>query len=288
MQLIPRLRNIYRAWVRLPWLDRCIYNILDALTDIYARLRSYSFPNYYIRRWKLNMLNELYEKETTDFFKKNITPGLVIMDIGAHIGYFTRIFSKLTGPKGKVYAFEADPENFALLQKNTKHFQNIKLFPMAISDSGGTVDFYRSNDKSGCHSTIPAEFRQKKISVPAVDLDSFTAANGIKKINLIKMDIEGGEPTALKGMARVLATSNEIVLVIEFNPQCLKQANTQPLDFLRMIESYGFTIFVITPNKLANLEAHDTLDYRSIALYPDFVNLYCTKKPTSFTPQLSQ
>ena len=147
--------------MHLPWLDQCIYKVLDALTDLYSYIRRYTFPEYYVRCGKFYMLCDIYEKETTALFKKIITPGMTIIDIGAHIGYFTRIFSKYAGSKGRVYAFEADPENFILLQKNTKHLKNIELFKTAISDKAGKIDFYHSN-KSGCNSIIPAESRQKK------------------------------------------------------------------------------------------------------------------------------
>lgn len=277
MQLIKHLRSIYRVWVHLPWLDRGIYRVLDALTDAYSYLRRYAFPPYYMRFLKLNMLWGNYEKETTALFKRIIIPGMTIIDIGAHIGYFTRIFSKHTGDKGKIYAFEADPENFILLQKNTKHLKNIELFKTAISDKAGKIDFYHS-DKSGCNSIIPAEFRQKRITVSYTKLDNFIMAKGIKKVDLIKMDIEGGESTAMKGMQQLLATQNDIILVVEFNPDCLKQAQVHPVDFLKSIEYYGFIIFTITSTGLKRIDAAKLLDYNSIVSKENFVNLYCTKK----------
>ena len=263
--------------MHLPWLDQGIYKILDALTGAYSYIRRYTFPEYYIRSWKFDMLWDIYEKETTGLFKKIIIPGMTIIDIGAHIGYFTRIFSKHTGAKGKVYAFEADPENFMLLIKNTKHLKNIELSNVAISDRAGKIDFYHS-DKSGCNSIIPAEFRPKKITVASAELDSFIKENGIKKVDLIKMDIEGGEPAALKGMRRLLAALNDIILVVEFNPDCLKQAQVHPIDFLKSIEDYGFNLFAITPTGLKRIEVAKLLEYNSIMPNSDYVNLYCAKK----------
>jgi len=92
------------------------------------------------------------------------------------------------------------------------------------------------------------------------------------------MDIEGGEPTALKGMQQLLATQNDIILVIEFNPDCLKQAKVHPIDFLKSIEHYGFILFTITQTGLKRIDAAKLLDCNSIVPNPNFVNLYCTKK----------
>ena len=86
------LRAFYRKYVHSPAVDRTIYAALDSLTNLLARYRRFSFPANYIRRWKLNMLWGLYEPETYRLFKEIITHGMTVVDIGAHIGYFTRLF----------------------------------------------------------------------------------------------------------------------------------------------------------------------------------------------------
>lgn len=286
MRIIATLRKIYRRFVHLPLLDRAIYKVLDFLTNILSYLYGYSFPDNYIRRWKLDMLWELYEPETVALFKKIIKPDMVIVDIGAHIGYFTRIFSMLVGKNGMVHAFEADPENFELLKKNTKHLKNIKIYQTAISDHTGTIDFYHCEEKAGCHSTLPnqpLDFKMRKIRVQAETLDSFLTRENVGQVDVIKMDIEGGEPKAVDGMKDTLSQDKNIALVMEFAPAWIKKT-VNPLDFLKKIASYGFDIFAILPNKLEKIDSESEGDYekfipesRDGTAYNQFINLYCKK-----------
>jgi FkbM family methyltransferase len=286
--MISGLRKIYRKYIHWPFLDQLIYKFLDGLTDAYSAVIGYSFPSNYIRRWKLDMLWELYEPETVTLCKKIIKPGMNVVDIGAHIGYFTRIFSKLTGKNGKVYAFEADPENFNLLQKNTISLKNTKNYQLAITDRAGAIDFYHCETKAGCHSIlkdIPLNYPKKKITVKAEKLDDFVKKENLKKIDLIKMDIEGGEAAALKGMENTLKANANLILLIEFAPAWVAAAGVQPADFLQNLASFGFKIFAITPKELIGLLEKDFKNYQNLipkskdgSAFGEFVNLYCIKE----------
>lgn len=66
----------------------------------------------------LSINNGIYEEFETNIVKEEIKKGDIVLEIGANIGYYTLIFAKLVGEKGKVFAFEPDPTNFALLKKN--------------------------------------------------------------------------------------------------------------------------------------------------------------------------
>src|SRR3989338_3786367 len=283
--MIARLRTLYRTYIHAPALDRAIYAALDFLTDLLAKYKRFSFPKNYIRRWKLNMLFGLYERETYALFKKTITKGMVVVDIGAHIGYFTRLFSKLVGYGGEVLAFEADPTNFALLSQNTKGFKNVRTAQIAITDRVGIIDFYHYDDKSGAHSTlgnVPLDFSKRKLTVGATTLDSWLEKNGILRVDVIKMDIEGGEGAALSGMTRALKSAR--VLVTELAPAWVEASGNTPLAFLQSIEKHGFEISAITQSGLIKLSP--VKDESFLALLPkpkdgshasEFINLYCVK-----------
>lgn len=276
--MISTLRTIYRRLINLPWLDKIIYKILDVLTDVYCFLRRWHFPRNYLRRWKLDMLGGSYEPETRELFKKIIKSGMIIVDIGAHIGYFTRLFASLTCKTGAVYAFEADPENFSLLAKNTRHFKNIKLCPQAVSAKSGSINFYHSEDKTGCHSVIPADFRQKKITVPAITLDDFIQEKNINKIDLIKMDIEGGELAALEGMRVTVYKNPSLTLLVEFNPGCLKLAGVDPMDFVRRLNDFDFEIFTVGEKQLIKIRPAEIARPEDILGGAEFINFYCARK----------
>lgn len=274
------LRKTYDRFLRTPWLDKAIYAVLNVGTCVLERLEDYHFPENYLRRWKLDMMFGQYEKETVTLLKNILQPGMLVVDIGAHIGYFSRIMSNLVGPNGLVYALEPSPENFKLLKKNTKKTKNVKIFQLAAADKRGSVDFYQSA-KTGCHSLISADFRPMKITVASTDLDGFLEQQNIRKIDLIKMDIEGGELLALEGMRKILFSSPSPALILEFNPECLKLAGYDPLILLKKIEETGFSIWGITPKGLLEINLEKIKRYQDIPLYPNYLNLYCRKERQS-------
>ncbi len=271
-------------------LDGVIYTLLDTLVRMYSWARGYYFPKNYLRRWKLDILHEVYEQETTELFKRIIQPGMTVIDIGAHLGYFTRIFSRLVGPTGRVYAFEADPENFKLLEKNTHHLTNVYGHQVALGDATGTIDFYHYDEKAGCHSTlpnVPLAYAKRKISVQATTLDTFLKGEGEgRKINLIKMDIEGGETAALDGMSELLCQP-QISLVFEFAPEWIRRSGSDPLAMLKKLTSSGFQLFAIEKS-LTPLSAENDADYlshipKTETHYNEFINIYCVKEQPQVT-----
>ncbi|MEK9184573.1 MAG: FkbM family methyltransferase [Patescibacteria group bacterium] len=198
-----------------------IKRLIELIVNFYAKLNNFSFPNKFTWKWKLEMLFHNYEKETTELFKKIIKPGMTVIDIGAHIGYFTRLFSKLVGEKGKVFAFEADPINFSFLKRNTFHLTNTIIINKAVSEQNGEISFYHIPDSTGCHSVIKPNRPAEKITIPAVTVDSIITEYNLIKIDVIKMDIEGGELLALAGMQNLLNKSSGITIITEYNSLAL-------------------------------------------------------------------
>ncbi|MFA5317851.1 MAG: FkbM family methyltransferase [Patescibacteria group bacterium] len=223
-----------------------IRKIMNCLVNFWARSKNFYFPKKFTWRWKLEMLTDRYEPETTALFKKIIKPGMVVIDIGAHIGYYTRLFSKLTGAEGKVISFEPEPDNFQLLQKNTANLKNVKLFNLAVSDQNNKIAFFKVKNSTGCHSIIPTD-NADKIIISAITIDNFINQNDIK-IDVIKIDIEGGETKALSGMTEFLKNTSHLKLVTELSADSLKLAAIEPKKFLNQLRSYGFILFEISDN----------------------------------------
>jgi len=136
----------------------------------------------------------IHEPLVTELVKKEIKKGNVVLDIGAHIGYYTLIFAKLVGEEGKVFAFEPDPTNFSLLKKNVEinGYKNVELVQKAVSNKNGKIKLYLSEENSGDHRIYNSHDGRKFIEVEAIRLDDyFKNYNGA--IDFIKMDIQGAE-----------------------------------------------------------------------------------------------
>jgi FkbM family methyltransferase len=270
---MPRLKKAYRSIIKHPVVDKTVHRSLNALVGGIARARGFSFPKKFNWDWKWEMLAGLYEKETVALCRRVMKPGMHVADIGAHAGYFTRLYSKLVGPTGMVYAFEPDPENHALLQLNTRTLKNVRIFPLAISNQVGAVDFFETENNTGCHSLIPAGFRPNKITVQATTLDALTKSGTLPKIDFLKMDIEGAEPIALQGMKETIAANPKLGMIIEFCPGNLTDSGTDPTGFIEELRAMGLRIFAIKDEGLREITSEDAKAQR-FSLKGHYVNLF--------------
>mgnify|MGYP001560745383 CR=1 FL=1 len=189
----------------------------------------------------------IYEPLMVKHFQERIKPGDTVLDIGAHIGYYTVMAAKRVGGKGHVYAFEPNKDNCVLLSKNIKinGYKNVVLINKAIAQSTKKAKLFLSSVSSGMHSLIDidndAEF---STLVYTVSLDDFFGKNP-PRVSVIKMDIEGGEYSALEGMTTLLAKSKHLTIFTEFSPFAITSAKKSPLGFLNLLKHYGFKLYSI-------------------------------------------
>jgi FkbM family methyltransferase len=185
--------------------------------------------------------NKEYEPDETQFFMENLEEGMRVIDVGANIGYFTTLFSCLVGPAGHVLAFEPDPTNFALLKKNCEAngCNNVRLENCALSDKDGSAKLHLSEVNRGDHRMITSDSERKAIEVPIVRLDDFLKESN--KFDFLKMDIQGHEFHAIKGMGKLLDAPNR-TFVMEYWPRALREADSDPVELLEFLLSKGFSI----------------------------------------------
>ncbi|GEM_PF-713471 len=273
--LYPFLKKIYKSIPYSSYLDKGMHSILNRYASLYARVTHFSFPDKYGWEWKLEMLTHTYEKDTVTLLTTLIKPGMTVVDIGAHIGYYTRLFSQLTGEHGKVLAFEADQSNYSLLTHNTSHLTNVTREHTAVSDTNEDISFFKIKHSTGCHSVITPQGDYDTITVPCTTMDAYISRTGITP-EVIKMDIESGEPRALKGMKEYIAKAPYLVVLMEYSPHSLTRSGVDPLAFLEELETYGFTISTILPHGVTVPFTKD--DASSLLLYPTgYANLLCMK-----------
>lgn len=192
------------------------------------------------------ILHGVHEKFITQVVKSRVTEGMKVVDIGANIGYYTLLFAKLVGPSGKVYAFEPDPNNFALLSKNVEMngFANVVLVNKAVSDSNGTADLYISEHNKGGHSMFNFNREKTSIKIETVTLDDyFREYEG--NIDFVKMDAEGAEYKALRGMKHLLRVNGRMKILTEVLSPAIRAAGDDPREFLREIGDAGFDINLV-------------------------------------------
>jgi len=207
-------------------------------------------------------LHGSYEEFETETVKKIIKKNDIVLDVGANIGYLTLIFAKLVGENGKVYAFEPDPTNFDLLKKNveTNGYKNVILVRKALSDKTGKTKLFLSNKNSGNHMMVDTNENRHSVEIEMITGDDYFR-DFSNQINFIKMDIEGAEIDALRGMSSLLQKMNDIKIMIEFAPYWLKNFGYDPLELLSLLNQYDFTLSEIdgSRKKIIPIDSHELI-----------------------------
>lgn len=185
-----------------------------------------------VNGYKLTGMGQLkymnWEPYTTALCKRLIKPGMTIIDVGANIGYYTLLFSKLANKSGKVLAVEPNPAAFDLLYENcllNSVFTRCNMYftRAAASDSEESADLYIGNNRMGSSSLYNQWGLTKDINVSARKLDNIVNDWKFKKVDFVKIDVEGAEISVLKGMEEIIDNDRPI-MIIEASPRCLARA----------------------------------------------------------------
>lgn len=160
-----------------------------------------------------------------------VKPGMVAYDVGANIGYISLLFARAVGKTGRVFAFEALPENVERLKRNVAlnaFSERVTVVSAALVYQAGPVEFLIGpsggmGKVQGSAGRQQFEYRQS-ITVTGISLDAFVYRHGNPAPQIIKMDIEGGEVLALPGMCEVLAKERPLVLLELHGPEAAQVA----------------------------------------------------------------
>ncbi len=148
--------------------------------------------------------------------KEFVAAGDTVYDIGAHIGYVSLSLAKRVGPKGSVIAFEPVPRNADLLRRNVavNGLENIRLLDVAASDQRGETHIRMGKNPSMAsmvwHKNDPSV---TDMVVRTVAIDDLVEAGDLKHPRFVKIDVEGAEGFALRGMRRTVAASKPVLFI---------------------------------------------------------------------------
>ncbi|WP_167880783.1 FkbM family methyltransferase [Leptospira yanagawae] len=174
--------------------------------------------------------------------KKKITEGSVVIDAGANVGFYTRLLSKFVGKSGLVIAFEPNLKNFEVLKKRTNTLNNVKIVNAALSEKSGKIDLYISEDLNVDHQTYDSGENRRKVQIDCFSLDDYCEKKGISKVSFIKMDLQGYDAIALRGMRKTIKENPNIAICCEFWPYGMKKAGVDPKVMLADIERLGLNL----------------------------------------------
>lgn len=188
-----------------------------------------------------------YEGSNLEFLRAVCKPGSTIVDLGANIGWFTLAAAQIVGSSGAVFAFEPAPGIFRRLSQNVALNRDasrgsIALVNKAVGDCEGEVAFYESTDGNSGLSSMRdiGSACKERVIVPVVVLDSMLGL--LPSVRLVKMDIEGAEVKALRGM-RALVERDHPVLMIEVTDRFLRQMGSSAKDLCELVEGWGYAVY---------------------------------------------
>ena len=145
--------------------------------------------------------------------------GDIVVDVGAHIGTFTVKAAKAVGNKGKVIAIEPEANNLKLLSRNVEAngLQNVSIVPKGIWGSKGRLKLNISHKRSTGHSFYTDEQHETKDTnefneVEIDTVDNIIGQVGIGPVNFIKMNIQGAEIEAIRGMDEILSSDVKLAI----------------------------------------------------------------------------
>ena len=190
-----------------------------------------------------------FEGAETGIIQSLLKPGMVMIDAGAHRGYYTLLGSGLVGPAGKVISFEPSPRErqWLGLHKKANGRKNIQIEKYALGSREETVEFFVSLDnQTGCNSLkypkgVKYSFPMK---VPMTTLDKYFSRSGETRLDFLKVDVEGAERDLLIGGSDCLRKTRPWI-VCELSDIRTLRWNYRPTETVKLLEGLDYTCFFI-------------------------------------------
>lgn len=179
-----------------------------------------------------------WEPRETRTVERLVRPGATVIDVGAHLGYFTMLMSRLVGASGIVHAFEPAPATFAILQRTLalNRPANVRAYQVALADVEGQGRLLaRDRANSGKNAVDVAAGGP----IPLTTLDRFAREAGLQRLDFLKADIEGSEARLLAGAWQTLERFRPHVL-LEVNRPALLRYGSDPRTLIEGLTRIGY------------------------------------------------
>jgi FkbM family methyltransferase len=208
---------------------------------------------YFWRQWEPN---------ETWLIQRLLQPGDTFVDVGANIGYFTLAAARIVGESGAVLAIEPVPDVADHLRQNVRlnEFRNVKVVECAVSDrDGGTILIVKRHDQNSGMNSVQrvsdgAIADELGWRVPRRRLDAILPDGPIR---LIKMDIEGAEVLALKGMGERICRPDAPDLLVEVSPDYLAAVGDSGAALLSLLSDAGYSSYRVGERQFRSFGVSD-------------------------------
>jgi FkbM family methyltransferase len=204
-----------------------------------------------------------FEKNEMELCKEYISENSIVLDIGANIGLHSIYFSSLA-QHGCVLSFEPSLTTFSFLVGNVANISNIVPMNIAVSDEGKIADFFHASDNA--YSSLMDTKRKevvKVIKVPCMRVDDVVSGLQLKRVDFVKIDVEGLEYEVLKGMNEIISKYQPIIFCEIYKG---KNSNQKPDETVQLLIDKGYRAFVMCKGQLVAYEKHNDSLYNYLFL----------------------
>ncbi len=191
----------------------------------------------------------VFEPWSTKVVHALVKSGGTVLDVGANIGYYTVLLSRLAGRDGRILAFEPTANFRKILSMNiaVNNLNNVEVIPAGLSDKSQKLDIYLTVDTATLHpSDSKKETDRKNDSnrevIELITLDDYIRRNPLERIDFIKIDVDGHEPSILRGAWETLEKYHPVVL-LEVNHVSYHRAGYAAWDLYREIKGKGWYVY---------------------------------------------
>lgn len=220
------------------------------------------------------------EPDTADYVTSFLQTGMVMLDIGAHIGEYTLLAAQKVGSTGQVHAFEPQSHIFPILKHNVEinELSNVKLNRSAVCDRIGELEF-EINDMpamSSLRKYTTSNNSANIVPVPSTSLDEYWS-NNEDKIDLIKVDVEGAEKFVFQGAKSLLSLPDDQAptWIFEYAPNSYINFDYHPSEIFDLLKEYGYSVWqYYGAGKIREFEPNIS--------HPDIINLIAAKGTSAF------
>jgi FkbM family methyltransferase len=198
------------------------------------------------------LMHQGFEDTEAEFVANLLQPGMTVLDIGAHHGLYALLASRKVGRAGRVIAFEPSSRERKRLRRHLQvnRCGNVEVESCALGDAAGEANLFLVEGREDwCNSLRAPQIDADTVSVrvEVERLDDVLAKRGIRRVDFLKLDVEGAELSVLRGAQRTLAESRPVILaeVQDLRTQAWGYAAQEIIDCLAQA---GYSWYALTAN----------------------------------------